>query len=307
MSSQDRNSILIVDDVETNLIILSSILTPEYATFVAKNGMRAIELARKHTPDIILLDIVMPDIDGFEVLSRLKESEVTKNIPVILLTSMGNETSEEKGLELGAVDYIIKPFNPIIVKKRIKNQMEMINQFKEIKYLSITDKLTGLYNRHHFDERLEREWNNALRNKMVLSLLLIDLDHFKNYNDTYGHIQGDRALQETASLIEQSLNRSVDAAARWGGEEFAVLLTNTDLQGALKVAERIRERIEGALIFCSDGEITRITVSIGIKTMVPIHQNTIDEFLTSADKALYDAKERGRNIISIKGNADPFN
>jgi len=306
MRTHERNSILLVDDIKTNLITLSHILTSVYAIYVAKDGIQAIELAKRHIPDIILLDIVMPGIDGFEVLSILKQSEITKNIPVILITGLGNEAAEERGLELGAVDYIIKPFKSSIVKMRVRNHMKMINQLKEIKRLSVTDKLTGLSNRHQFDERLEREWNNAKRYKMCLSLLMIDLDHFKNYNDTYGHIQGDKALQETAKIIEQSLNRNVDAAARWGGEEFAVLLPDTDMKGALKVAGRIRKSIEDVLIFCSDGEITRVTVSIGVKSIVPAKDNTIDELLTSADQALYNAKEIGRNTISIKGSAEPF-
>ncbi|MDR0330778.1 MAG: diguanylate cyclase, partial [Chitinispirillales bacterium] len=233
-----KNSILIVDDEKTNLMILTRILGEKYNIFAAKDGAYAIKKAAELKPDLIMLDIVMPGMSGYEVLAALKKQDATREIPVIFITGLTSAEEEEKALSLSAVDYINKPFRPNIVMLRVRNQIRNINQIRTIERLSMIDQLTEIANRRSFDNRLNQEWRRAIREKTPISLLMLDIDKFKTYNDTYGHLQGDIILRAVAKEIERSLKRPADFAARWGGEEFAALLGNTDAPGALKVAER---------------------------------------------------------------------
>ena len=297
MTATKKNSVLIVDDEKSNIIALTHILSAEYTVYFAKNGPDAIELAEKFLPDVILLDILMPGMDGYEVISRLKKGNKTNEIPVIFITGLTGVEEEEKGLSLGAVDYISKPFSASIVKLRVHNQMQMLNQISVIKYLSMMDQLTDLPNRRNFDSRLRMEWEHAIRNGAFISLLMIDIDFFKNYNDKYGHQQGDIALKSIADIFRQTLKRSVDFVARWGGEEFVILLPNTNLNGALGMAEIIRAKAVDTDIICTGGGTTRLTLSIGVNTVKPEQESSLDGFISGADKALYTAKENGRNQV----------
>jgi len=293
-----KNSILIVDDEKSNIIALTHILSSEYTLYCAKDGADAIELAEKFTPDVILLDILMPGMNGYEVIAHLKKEEKTSEIPVIFVTGLTGVEEEEKGLSLGAVDYISKPFSSAIVKLRVRNQMQMLNQIRLIKYLSLMDQLTDLPNRRNFDDRLRTEWEHAIRNGAYISLLMIDIDLFKNYNDKYGHQQGDVALKSMANIFKQTLKRALDFVARWGGEEFVILLPNTNLGGALGIAEAIRAKaVETDII--SESGATRLTLSIGVNTVKPEHGSSLDGFISNADKALYIAKESGRNQVCL--------
>jgi len=297
MNVGKENSLLIIDDEKVNLKILTHILSPEYTIYTATNGANGIKIAREYMPDLILLDILMPEMDGYETLSELKTFEKTRKIPVIFITGLDSEKDEEKGLALDAADYIIKPFSSLIVKLRVRNQIQMINQLRTIEYLSMHDQLTQLPNRRSFDERLTMEWSQAIREQTPISILMTDLDKFKKFNDIYGHQQGDVVLQVVAKVFPQSLRRPGDFAARWGGEEFAVLLPNTPLTGALESAERLRADVEKAEIPCADGSILKITISIGVSSLLPTKDSSIINFLSSADKALYDAKQAGRNTV----------
>jgi len=297
MNKANGNSLLIVDDERLNLMILTDILSPEYTVYTARNGVEAIEKAKEHLPDVILLDIIMPGMDGYEVLTTLKNLDETREIPIIFITGLSSAEDEEKGLSFEAVDYISKPFSASIVKLRIRNQIQIINQIRTIGNLSMTDQLTCIPNRRSLDNRLNLEWNRAIREKTPICILLMDLDKFKNYNDTYGHQQGDVALKTVARTFSQSLKRQNDFVARWGGEEFAVLLPNTTLEGALGVAEDIRANVEATVIPCSDGSITKITVSIGLNTQIPTQDSAVEFFIAGADEALYAAKKSGRNRI----------
>ena len=291
-----KNSVLIVDDEAMNLTALTHILGSDYAIYVAKNGRNAIDAAKKHKPDLILLDVIMPELSGFDVITTLKQMDETRDIPVIFVTGLNNAEDEEKGLALGAEDYINKPFSPSIVRLRVQNQIKMQNQIRTIHNLSITDTLTGAANRRHFNDRLNKEWKRAVREKTPLSVLMIDVDHFKNYNDTHGHLQGDDVLKSVADAIKRCLERPMDLAARWGGEEFAVVLPNTEIAGAVSVAESIRGEIENNVIMHEDTP-TGVTVSIGISTVIPESSSTMERFVSGADKALYRAKESGRNRV----------
>jgi len=299
MNELKKNSILIVDDDKANIIALTQIiLSLDYNVYVAKDGRDAVEAAVKCRPDVILLDIIMPQMDGYEVFSMLKNTEETRSIPVIFISGLGKSNDEERGLLLGASDYISKPFSPIVVKLRIQNQIQILNQMETIKNLSMIDPLTNIPNRRNFDYRLNLEWNHSIRNKTPLSIILIDIDRFKFYNDTYGHLQGDIALRTVAQIIMSSIMRSIDfVAARWGGEEFAVLLPDTDLSGADQVAERIRYNIEAASVPCADEIAEKITASLGLNTTTPTLECSVDSFIKGADEALYSAKGTGKNKV----------
>jgi len=297
MDKTNRKSVLIVDDENSNIIALTHILSSEYTVYAAKNGKNAIAAAQKYLPDVILLDIIMPEMDGYEVLAVFKASEVMQNIPVIFITGLSNSEAEEKGLSLGASDYIGKPFSPAIVKLRIRNQIKMLDQLNTIERLSMLDHLTNLPNRRSSDIKINAEWNRAMRDRTPISILMLDVDRFKNYNDSYGHNQGDKALLSVAETLSATIKRSSDFAARWGGEEFIVLLPGTDLNGAYDVAEQIRKNIEKVELPCVDEKLTKVTISIGINIWEHGQNMTIEEFVAGADKALYKAKEKGRNRV----------
>jgi len=297
MNETKKRSLLIVDDEKSNIMALTHILSPDYIIYAAKNGQDAIETAEEHAPDVILLDILMPGMDGYEVLAALKGSDKTRAIPVIIITGLDNAEDEEKGLALGAADYISKPFSPAIVKLRIQNQIKILSYINIIESISWTDQLTGIPNRRSFDERLRVEWGRAIRTRTPISILLLDLDNFKNYNDTYGHMQGDAMLRSVAKIFAQELKRTADFVARWGGEEFIALLANTDWNGAAEIAERIRIQVENAVIPLASGQATNTTVSIGMNSRIPAPRDSLADFVHHADKALYAAKKEGRNKV----------
>jgi len=297
MEAEEQNSILIVDDEKANIIALSHILSPTYDIYTSKNGHDALEIAKEYSPCIILLDILMPGMDGYAVIEELKSNERTWDIPVIFISGLDNAEDERRGLSLGAADYISKPFNPAVVELRVLNQIKIVNQISLINKLSITDQLTGIANRRSFDAQLEREWLRSAREKVPLSMMMLDVDCFKTYNDTYGHQQGDVALQTVAMTMANTLKRPADFAARWGGEEFAILLPNTSTTGAVKIAELIRNNVEQTPIPLLSGEITRATVSIGLHTTTPTKDCLTCDLILKVDKALYAAKETGKNKV----------
>jgi diguanylate cyclase (GGDEF)-like protein len=300
MKMNEKNKILIVDDDRSLILALNHILNPSYNVFAAKDGQMALDMVKENKPDIILLDVIMPDMTGFEVLQRLKMTEDTRKIPVIFITGLDDADEEEKGFILGAADYITKPFKESIVKARVKTQLQMADYIRQIENFGITDPLTQLPNRRYLDNQMTVEWNRAMREREYLSVFLIDIDFFKKYNDTYGHIEGDRLLQSFAIICKEPPKRSTDVVARWGGEEFIVLLPNTDAQGAMMLAELTRSKIEDAVFVCRDGQATKITVSIGVSTLLPDTSSTIIDFLAKVDKALYNAKNSGRNKVCFE-------
>jgi diguanylate cyclase (GGDEF)-like protein len=305
MDTIKKNSLLIVDDDKPSLMVLANILESDYTVRIASSAKSAIMIAEEYTPDLILLDIVIPEMDGYEIFSALRNSEKTAHIPVIFISGLNNRNDEKRGLELGAVDYICKPFDARIIKLRVSHQIQIVNHLRTIEYLSIMDQLTDMPNRRHFDNRLRVEWGRATRENVPISLLMMDVDHFKNYNDTYGHQQGDKALRMIANVLTQSLKRTSDFPARWGGEEFTALLPNTDSGGGLVIAEQIRENIETAVIPHDSGLVTKLTLSIGVFAHTPTAFSpesatcSIDEFISRADKALYNAKNAGRNRVCL--------
>lgn len=293
----ERNTVLIVDDETLNISALTHILSPLYTIYVSKDGDSAVASAVEQKPDVILLDVIMPNKSGFDVIVELKENEETKDIPVIFITGLTQKSNEEKGLNLGAVDYIHKPFNEAIVKLRVQNQVQIVNQMRTIQRLSMTDFLTGAANRRHFNLRLDQEWNRAIRDSTNLSLLLLDVDDFKNINDTYGHLFGDAVLQNISENIKLCLKRPMDLVARWGGEEFAVLLPSTPMEGATMVAEEIRTAIAQRDYPAPELGDVHVTASIGIDSTSPSANVLLHDFINGVDKALYKAKQSGKNRV----------
>lgn len=294
-----RQKILIVDDAETNLMILSSLLAEEGDIICTTDGVQAIALAESDLPDLILLDVSMPGMDGYEVCRRLKSNIRTRDIPVVFVTGRTEDTDQEKGLLLGAIDYILKPYSPLIVLARIRNHLALQKAHLDLKIanaeltrLAATDFLTGVLNRRRFMELGEAEVARVRRSGRCFGTVMIDVDHFKTVNDTYGHDVGDTVLRTLAEACVDRL-RNVDIVGRMGGEEFALILPETDPQGAKLTVERLREYL-GELTVPVDSGTLKVTVSAGVTT-VQDPNDSIEAALKRADEALYEAKGRGRN------------
>jgi len=296
--SNQRGRVLVVDDSPVLLASLCELLYEDHEVIFATSGQEAIEMAHSHNPDLILLDVVMPEMDGFEVCRQLKSSPGTLDIPVVFITSMGEEVDHLQGLNMGAIDYIEKPISPEVVRVRVKNHIQVKRKQDTLRGLTLRDGLTGIANRRRFDEALREEWSRAARSQSQLSLIMLDVDHFKLFNDTYGHIAGDACLCKIAEALSQSLMRPVDLVARFGGEEFVCLLPGTDSAGTQLVAERFRESVI-ALAVPHENSPTApvVTLSQGMVTMVPVAEATPDLLLVEADSLLYEAKRKGRNRI----------
>jgi len=302
--------VLIVDDSTFNLGVLRQMLQVDnlhpgelaqnYEIIAANSGAEALEMVEAEKPDLILLDIIMPGMSGFDVLTSLKKSNDTRtrSIPVIVISGLDSVEDEEQVFLLGAVDYITKPFHKSLVKARIRTHLRIVEQMRIIEQLSLIDALTDIPNRRQFDNTIATEWKAAIREKTPISLLMMDIDHFKHFNDTYGHQQGDVTLKIVAKTILSSVKRPNDLAARWGGEEFVALLPNTNFNGAMSVAENIRKAVANSEITRIDGsEPLTVTISIGVTSIIPTTADSVFEFVQQADKALYEAKESGRNRV----------
>lgn len=300
MSDQGRFHILIVDDERSNIDVLMHILKPQYRVRVAKSGTSALKVAREHQPDLILLDVIMEDMSGFEVLAELKESDLTRHIPVIFVTGLASVDDEERGFKAGAVDYIVKPFNNAIVMARVATHLKIVGQMRTIERLGMIDALTDIPNRRSSDHQFSIEWRRAVREHKPISLMMVDVDRFKQYNDTHGHPQGDILLQALARTVASSLKRPSDLCARLGGEEFAVILPDTDADGALLVAEQIRRGVASRQVpHRNTDAMTSVTVSIGLASKTPGPDDSIEVLMAQADAKLYEAKQGGRNRVCV--------
>jgi len=306
--------ILIADDLPTNLKLLRATLSSLYRLTFATNGIEAIERAKSSQPDLILLDIMMPKMDGLEVCKNLKKSPETSHIPIIFLSANDDIDTIVQGFKIGGVDYISKPFRreELLVRlethlKIIRLQRELnqtINQLEEynqyLEKISHQDGLTEIANRRYFDNRLQQEWQRLQREENPLSLILVDIDYFKKYNDYFGHLEGDECLKQVAKALTDSVKRPMDIVARYGGEEFAVILPNTDTSGAIQIAKEIQTNIAQLEIAqnpqCS---FPHVTVSLGIATTIPDNNNSVKSLISQADSALYQSKEKGRNQYSV--------
>ena len=319
-NNNPKGDILIVDDIPENLDILFSLLSQQgYEIRRVISGKQALNAAKYDPPDLILLDILMPDMDGYEVCQQLKANRATCDIPVIFISAKSEVFDKVKAFKLGGIDYITKPFYLEEVLCRIETQLIIKNQKKlleqeinerkkaqialelanqELQRLAILDDLTKIANRRRFEEYIEQEWYILKREQLPLSLIMIDVDYFKLYNDNYGHIKGDDCLKMIAQAIAYTLNRPGDLSARYGGEEFAVILPNTKIEGAVKVAEKILLEVHKLKIEHLKSDVSKyVTISMGVASIVPIKELSPKFLINAADKALYEAKKQGRDRI----------
>lgn len=300
-----RPRLLVVDDQTLNIRVLHQIFHEQAEVLMATSGQQALEVAAREKPDLILLDIVMPDLDGLAVCRRLKAMPEVADVPVIFITAQNSAAEETAGLEAGAVDFITKPVNPAVVRARVNTHLLLRAQSRKLKEIAFTDGLTGIANRRRFDEALAREWSTAARERSELALILIDIDHFKAFNDHHGHQSGDDALRWVAQTLKQALRRPADLLARYGGEEFICLLPRCSLPEAMATAEHLRSAVaSGAYPHARSPTAPYLTVSLGVAALRPDATSAPATLLENADAQLYEAKRQGRNTIGPSRPAD---
>ncbi len=292
-----NKTILIIDDTVENLDILGELLI-QYDIVDAISAEDALDIIKHEEIDLILLDIMMPNMDGFEMCTILKNNSETKDIPVIFITAKTDEDSIEKAYDVGGIDYVTKPFKPKELLARVKRELQLQELQIELKLLASTDPMTKLYNRRYFTKMSEHTLDLSKREKQDLAIIMLDIDKFKNVNDTYGHGIGDDVIIELANTLLEHQRKS-DVVCRYGGEEFVILLPNTSKDGAYNVAVKIRESVEKLCINIPNNDILKFTVSIGVSEVNIEDEINIEEALKRADDALYRAKENGRNRIEL--------
>lgn len=295
-----KATILIVDDEISNIEIINAILEDHYEVCFATSGMQAIEVMRELQPDLVLLDVLMPEMDGFEVCKRIKNDPDLVDTPVIFTTGLGDTADEMMGLSLGAIDYVTKPIQPAILRARVSNHIELKNLRDQLAELAVTDALTGLKNRRFLERTLRNEYSRLARNGDWLSVIMLDIDFFKQFNDTYGHPAGDRCIAMIAATLKRVIKRSADTSARYGGEEFACILPGLTPAEAELVAQEIRTQVHTLNIpHVRSQAQPYVTVSIGVASAVCGDGMEPDTWLALADQELYRSKAAGRDRISV--------
>lgn len=290
-----KPKLLVVDDHPANIQVIHRAFSADYQVFMATNGPQALSVCREQNPDLVLLDVVMEGMDGHEICRQMRADPSTRDIPVIFVTAHNDPVEETKGLDLGAVDFISKPINPDVVRARVRTHIKLKLRSDILRRLVFVDSLTGVFNRRYFDHCLSTEWLRSNRSHAPLALILIDVDHFKRYNDRYGHQSGDECLKKVARALRRGLHRPGDVVVRYGGEEFACLLPETDLNGAMRVARHLEQIVRDLKIAHEDsGVASTVTVSLGVAVKTADSPATYEELLTIADEQLYKAKDAGR-------------
>ena len=310
-----RGTILLLDDERHEIAPLAAVLESDYDVYMAGSGEEAVELASLMLPDLIVLDIHMPGMDGYEVCHRLKDNPVLADVPIILMRSPDDPSAELKGLSLGAVDCIAKPLSAEVVKLRINNHIEIKRMRDELAKLAITDALTGLSNRRGLETALDRETSRLARSERPLSVIILDIDFFKRFNDRFGHTAGDRCIMMVAAALTRAMFGGEDLAARYGGEEFACVLPDTSFEEAMDMARMIQHRIEALEIpHPSSDAAPYVTVSVGVASAPCVNGAKPEWWIKEADQQLYIAKNAGRNRVSgtvfdvnrLRSTSDPF-
>lgn len=289
--------ILIVDDSAVQAAQLKAILEDEYDVSVAQTAEDGLRRAGAEHFSLILLDVVMPDMDGFTLLKKLQEEIITQSIPVILITSLSDVEHEQHGLVLGAVDYITKPFNALIVKARVNTHIKLYRYRCQAERQSMTDQLTGIANRRKYERYSAAKWQEAARLQVPFSVCMFDIDHFKVYNDTFGHPAGDRVIASVAKTAASFLNRNTDFLARYGGEEFVGIVLGGTSEKMFAHLKKARKAVEDLRVPHDPSVAQWVTVSVGGVTVVPPADSSYAFYLKIADAMLYDAKKRGRNQV----------
>ena len=289
--------ILIIDDSPVQANFLSSILTTDYEVTVVNTPREGLEKARTVDYSLILLDVIMPGIDGFQLLKMLQEEVVLRHTPVILITSLNDIQHEEQGLTLGAVDYITKPFHPAIVRARVNTHIKLHLYRTQIEREATVDQLTGGPNRRRYDEVSVQRWQDAIRLGVPFSVCMFDIDKFKVYNDTFGHPAGDKVIKAVAETASSMLRRGTDFFARYGGEEFVALVMGGGAENDFAHLRKVRQAVEDLHIPHNPEVSQWVTISIGGITVLPKADSLFDTYLKMADTMLYDAKRFGRNQV----------
>lgn len=299
MTTSEKQTVLIVDDEPLNIKILSRALCDDYEVQTAGNGQEALVIACGSTPpDLILLDVLMPEMDGHELCRKLKNADKTRDIPVIFLTGQDSVEDEAKGLELGAVDYIAKPFSLPIIMARVGNHMKLKKKTDLLEKLASIDGLTEIRNRRFFDLTLDSEWQRLKNLSRPLSLILMDIDFFKPFNDNYGHSAGDDCLRRVAASLQEGMDSNPGIVARYGGEEFVVVLPDVPVDDAVTIGNTLREGIQQLAVPHEHSEANSVvTMSMGLATVIPNDDSDPQTLLKQADEQLYKAKESGRNQL----------
>jgi diguanylate cyclase (GGDEF)-like protein len=306
--------VMVVEDSKVTMKALCNYLKRMGVSdpLTAVTGQDAIALFRKHRPDIVLLDAILPDIDGFDIAKKFRRIEKGDEwAAIIFLTSMDKDEDMARGIEAGGDDYLLKPISEVVLKAKINAMRRLVEMQralvgvtqdlntanKELQRLSTTDGLTGIANRRFFDQLSLREWQRCERMKKPMSLIMVDVDHFKKYNDTYGHQGGDECLKAIAAQVARAAPRASDLAARYGGEEFVLVLGETTVDGAKWVANNIRQHVADLNMPHSASNIGHVSVSCGVASLLPLEGMSFEILLKIADEALYKAKEQGRNTV----------
>ncbi len=289
--------ILIVDDSVVQATQLKTILADEYDVTIAQTAEDGLCRASGENYSLILLDVVMPGMDGFTLLKKLQEEIITQSVPVILITSLSDVEHEQRGLVLGAVDYITKPFHSLIVKARVNTHIKLYNYRRQAERQSMTDQLTGVANRRRYDRYSAVKWHEAARLQVPFSICMFDIDHFKIYNDKFGHPAGDKVIAAVAKTIASHLQRNTDFVARYGGEEFVALSLGEPSEKIFAHLKKIRQAVEDLHIPHDPSVSEWVTVSVGGVTTVPLAESSYGSYLKIADTMLYDAKKHGRNRV----------
>jgi len=292
-------TILVIDDDRIALDLIMLTFNATATVLTALNSENGLEIAVNEQPDLILLDTLIQDVDGHEICSQLKSMPETENIPIIILSNSNQVEDELAALDKGAIDFVTKPVEALILKARVANHLFQKRDRDQLKLMSSIDALTEVANRRRFDEYLHLEWRRAVRSRYPISLLMIDIDYFKSYNDTYGHQKGDECLKAVASEIKQHLMRPSDLVARYGGEEFSVILPETPSYSAFSLAKRIWSGVGNLNIeHTGSARVGHLTISIGAATTIPDENQSISQFIEISDKNLYKSKSEGRNRIT---------
>ena len=299
-SSHGKPKLLVVDDQPINIQVMHQVFGADYQVFMATNGEQALSICLANPPDLVLLDVVMPGMDGFKVCTQLKANPATRNIPVIFVTAHSDAAQETHGLSVGAVDFISKPVNPAVVRARVKTHLTLKFQSDLLRNLVFLDGLSGVYNRRYFDQQLGVEFARAARNNMPLSLIMVDVDHFKPYNDRYGHQAGDDCLRQVALTLKSCLRRPADLVARYGGEEFACILPDTGFENALAMAQDMERMVRAQKIPHAlsqfDGVVTA-SLGLATRTTQAAADGDAVALVGLADAQLYQSKQMGRGRV----------
>jgi diguanylate cyclase (GGDEF)-like protein len=294
-------TVLIIDRDPASAAVLELLLETEYAIVVASSGAQAIEVVSDVRPDLILLDVIMPDMDGYSLCEHFKADPATSSIPIIFITGLQETALESHGLELGAADYVTRPFSASVVRARVRNNVELKRARDRLLGLADTDYLTGISNRRAFDDAMEREWKRLARSRAPLAVIILDIDDFKAFNDNYGHVSGDDCLHRIGGVLAAHMQRPADLAARYGGEEFVCLLPETAIDAGADLAERVRAAI-AALAIPHRGSRAGpvVTASFGVASDTCTAHTDGKGVLLRADACLYRAKRDGRNRVSTQ-------